>query len=220
MKRSVGVLAVTLTLAALGGVTYELRHVFRPQPPCQQQPVDFTQYCRARFLREHPGAETLNMRIGRAAIRLHDEQPMGRFVLGVNALDIGNDCSDFVKCAMDEGVGVKARFRRNSEQHLIGGNPRYFEMIVWDHKASLLPGDGLAVAHSPWYEPYDGACWHVGIVGADGLVYDFVKLKSWPKPRYGRNTVQWFVHNSKGDDEIVIERLRPEYRYLVKKIGE
>jgi len=173
---------------------------------------------RAHFLREHPDEKPLNHRIGQAAASLYRSRPMGRFVLCITTPDVGNDCSDFVACVIDEGVGAKARFRRNSQRHLIAQNPRYFDSFMWDRRTPLLPGDSLAVAHSPWYAPYEGACWHVGIIGSDGMVYDFVKLRSWKEARYGRHPVEWFVRNVKEPREVCVMRLRPEYRYLMQAI--
>lgn len=173
---------------------------------------------RAHFLRRHPGEQPLNHRIARAAVRLYKARPMGKFVLGITTPDVGNDCSDFVACAIDEGVGAGARFQRHSQEHLIAQNPRYFDSFMWDRRAPLLPGDSLAVAHSPWYPPHEGACWHVGIIGSEGMVYDFVKLKRWDQARYGRHRVDWFVRNVKQPRETCITRLRPEYRYLMKPL--
>lgn len=173
---------------------------------------------RAHFLHHHPGEQPLNHRLAKAAVALYKARPMGKFVLCTSSPDVGNDCSDFVACAIDEGVGAGARFRRHSQQHLIAQNARYFDSFMWDRRAALLPGDSVAVAHSPWYPPYAGACWHVGIIGSDGMVYDFVKLKSWTQARYGRHRVDWFVRHAQEPREICVTRLRPEYRYLVETI--
>ena len=180
--------------------------------------VDFERYARQRFEREHPGERPLNWRIGEAAVRFYKSKPMGKFALGIKSGEWGNDCSDFVDCAIDEGLGAGARFKRGSRDHLIGADPRYFGEARWDGKSPLQPGDVLAVAHSPWYEPYEGACWHVGIIGSDGRAYDFAKLRSWPEARYGRHTVAWFVRRSSGTGEVVVGRLRPEYRYRLRKV--
>ena len=168
---------------------------------------------RARFLREHPGEQPLNHAIGRAAQRFHRTRPMGAFVLGLTTP--GNDCSDFCAACVDEGLGVGARFNRGSTQHLLGERPDLFETFWWRPGFVLLPGDQLAVAHSPHYEPYPGACWHVGIVGADGWVYDFSKLRRWRAPRYGRHEAAWFLQHSRGHHEALVERLHWRYRYRV-----
>jgi len=143
---------------------------------------------------------------------------MGKFVLGLGWDDRGNDCSDFVKCCVDEGAGLKARFKRGSDRHLIGDSFRVQYEFCWDHTAPLLPGDAVSVKHSPWYDSYPGACWHVGIIGADGMVYDFVKLKRWPTARYGRTKLAWFVRHAQGPNEVVVRRLLPEYRYRLADI--
>lgn len=171
------------------------------------------QRAKARFLREHPGQQPRNVAIGRAAMALHAARPMGKFVLGLGADDKGNDCSDFVNCAIDEGLGFKARFKRRSDRHVIGNSLRVQYEFFWNHKTPLLPGDGVTVRHSPWYDPYPGACWHMGIVGADGYVYDFVKLKIWNEPKYGRHELAWFVQHAPGPQDVLVRRLLPEYRY-------
>jgi hypothetical protein len=184
----------------------------------EYKPTDFEQYARARFLREHPGAKPLNYRIGQAAVGFYKAKPMGKFVLCVTLPDVGNDCSDFAACAIDEGLGARARFKRHSQCHLIGEDRRYFDSFYWDRRTPLLPGDTVTVRHSPWYAPRDSACWHEGIIGSDGMVYDFEKLKSWPQPRYGRHPVGWFVQNCPRHGQIIVARLRPEYRYYLQQI--
>jgi hypothetical protein len=174
---------------------------------------------KARFVAEHPGEQPLNVAIGEAAMRLYKAKPMGKFVLGLGWDDKGNDCSDFVKCCVDEGLGYQARFKRNSDRHIIGDSLRYQYDLYWDHSTPLLPGDIVAVRHSPWYDPYPGACWHVGITGADGQVYDFVKLKRWPTARYGRNSLTWFTRHAPGPQDVLVRRLLPEYRYRLTPLG-
>lgn len=176
------------------------------------------QRAKAHFLREHPGEQPLNHEIGQAALRLYRERPMGRFVLGIGWDDKGNDCSDFVNCVVDEGVGVGGRLERGSKDHLIGDSMWYFDEFPWDHQSPLLPGDIITIRHSPWYDPYPGACWHVGILGSDGMVYDFVKLKRWKEARYGKNKVEWFVRHAQGANEVYVRRLLPEYRYRVARL--
>lgn len=185
----------------------------RPPAPLREQEM------RQRFEREHPGEKPLNWRIGEAALALHRTKPMGKFVLGLSWPDTGNDCSDFVACVVDEGLGAKARFKRHSNRHLVAQNPHYFESFSWDRRTPLLPGDALGVAHSPWYQPYPGACWHVGIVGSDGMVYDFVKLKRWSGPRYGRVRPEWFVRHCPRPQDISVTRLLPQYRYRLAEIA-
>jgi len=222
IRRGVGLGLVLVAAGMLFAVAQYLRNLpslsllIRPAPSMAVREAR----AKARFAREHPGADPLNVAIGKAVIRLYKARPMGRFVLGLGWDDKGNDCSDFVKCCVDEGLGLRARFKRGSPDHIIGDSLRYQYDIAWDHAQPLLPGDIISVKHSPWYEPYPGACWHVGIIGADGMVYDFVKLKSWPQARYGRNKPEWFVQHSQGLSEVIVRRLLPEYRYRLWAIGE
>jgi hypothetical protein len=173
---------------------------------------------RARFLREHPGEQPLNVAIARAAVEFYKTRPMGKFILGIGPDDIGNDCSDFAKSAVDEGLGLRARFKRGSDRHLIGDDLRYQYEFAWDHASDLLPGDTLIVEHSPWYEPHPDTCRHVGVIGTDGYVYDFVKLKVWKEARYGRHALAWFVRNSPGPAQVWVRRLLPEYRYRLARL--
>lgn len=216
MRRTLLTIAISAAVVALVGYGVHrglaLVWPLRPALPLTEAAA------RARFVREHPGEKPLNHRIGEAAVALYKAQPMGKFVLCVSYPDNGNDCSDFVACAIDEGLGVKARFKRHSTRHLVAQDWRYFQSFHWQRSTPLLTGDSLAVAHSPWYTPYAGACWHVGVIGSDGRVYDFEKLKSWRGPRYGRHSVDWFVRHATGPKDIVISRLRPEYRYRLAAI--
>ncbi len=208
-------LAVLLVAAgAIGWVAYS--H-WRGRPVTMSE-AEFESYARERFIREHPGEKPLDWAIGAAAERFYKAKPMGKFVLSLEVGKWGNDCSDFVNCAIDEGVGVKARFKRGSTQHLVGESFGLFRYVLWDRKSPLRPGDVLSVAHSPWYDPYKGANWHVGVVGTDGMVYDFVKLKSWSGPRYGRHAPEWFIRHSSGKMEVAVTRLRAEYAYKLKSI--
>ena len=175
--------------------------------------TDYEQWARFQFDAKFPNSKPLNWDIAAAAVRLYKEQPMGRFVLAVRPGERGNDCSDFVACVIDEGLGAGARFRRGSDEHVLGEDRRLFDAITWSSGVTVQPGDVVNVRHSPWYKPYDGACRHVGIVGSDGQVYDFAKLKVWPKPRYGRSPFEEFARNSSGPGDVIIYRLAAEYRY-------
>ena len=177
----------------------------------------FEREARALFEQRHPGEKPLNWRIAETAQRFHREKPMGRFVLH------GNDCSDFVGCVIDEAIGPGARFNRDSEDHALcgegGAEPRsLFEIRRLPAMGDVQPGDIVHVRHSPWYPPNDDSCGHVGVVGPDGRVIDFSKLKSWPSARYHQVEFELFIrHNSR--DEVIIGRLRPEFRYRLWEIG-
>jgi hypothetical protein len=172
---------------------------------------------RARFAREHPGEKPLNWAIAEAAPRFRQSRPMGRFVLGLGGR-WGNDCSDFTAACVDEGLGAGARFKRASKHHIYGEDARLFEWFWWRPGATILPGDQLHIRHSPWYTPSEDACWHVGLVGPDGQVYDFTKLKRWNGPRYGRNSVDWFTRHSRGAKQVLVSRLHWKYRYRVEPL--
>jgi len=174
--------------------------------------VDYETWAREKFLVEHPHEKPLNWAIGAVAERFYRNQPMGRFVLHEN------DCSDFVECVIDEALGAKARFKRGSDEHLIGERAGALDYWYWEPGQVVQPGDVIHVRHSPWYPPRENSIGHVGVIGTDGKVYDFVKLKQWRQARYARNEFDWFVRHSRGPGEVIIGRLRPEYRYRVKKL--
>jgi hypothetical protein len=222
IRRGIGLGLVLVAAGLVYAVAQYVRNlpslslIVRPAPSM----IEREARARERFVREHSGEEPLNVAIGEAVVRLHQAKPMGKFVLGLGWDDRGNDCSDFVKCCVDEGLGLGARFKRGSPDHLIGDSLRVQYDLAWDRRQSLLPGDIVSVKHSPWYDPYPGACWHVGIIGADGMVYDFVKLKSWKEARYGRNKLAWFVRHAQGPSEVIVRRLLPEYRYRLRELKE
>jgi len=182
-------------------------------------PRSYEAVARERFHSEHPGEKPLNWSIAAAAARFYKSRPMGKFVLGLQPGEWGNDCSDFVACAVDEGLGVRARFARGSDAHICEGLA-LMDALYWRPGMVVQPGDIVSVRHSPWYEPYEGACWHVGVIGPDGDVYDFVKLRRWESARYGKSGFEWFVRHSRGSRDVVIERLRPEYRYGQKSLPD
>lgn len=198
-------------LAAFGAFWF-LRQVHRPRRASAPQPPDREAWARAEFLRRYPGEKPLNWRLAAVAEEFHERKPMGKFVLHEN------DCSDFVACIVDEALGAGARFDRDSEEHLLGEDRRLTDFWYWSKGEPVQPGDVVSVRHSPWYQPYPGAIWHVGVVGADGYVYDFVKLKSWSRPRYGRNTFDWFIRHSQGGGQVRIWRLKAKYRYRISPV--
>jgi len=178
--------------------------------------AQYEHWARERFMARHPGERPLNWRIAEAADRFHAERPMGRFVLHEN------DCSDFVGCVIDEALGPGARFTRDGGQHVLcgpgGSLPGWlFEVQTLPEMGAAQPGDVVHVRHSPHYAPHDDSISHVGVMGADGRVVDFTKLKSWPEARYGRHEFAWFIRYC-APEEVWIGRLRPEFRYLVIEI--
>ena len=174
--------------------------------------IPYEQWARAEFTRRHPGEKPLNWRIARKAEEFVRLQPMGRFVLH------RNDCSDFTDCILDDALGARARFRRNSTRHLLAPEISLWEFYRWEPGSAILPGDEIAVRHSPHYPPYPESPWHRGIVGTDGRVYDWTKLRSWSSDRYGRHTVAWFLRHSRDRNEVILRRLRPAYRYRIESI--
>jgi hypothetical protein len=216
-RRALAGLGVAVALLAAAGVlVWPLRRFADPRPALTRAPDEAT--ARAEFQRRHPGEKPLNWRIGEIAEQFYREQPMGKFVLGLTPGKWGNDCSDFVDCIADEALGARARFHRGSREHLIGSDAtRYFVYRAADQRNTPQPGDFVLVRHSPWYAPSEEACWHVGAVGADGQVYDFVKLISWPSARYGRHDYAWFTRHC-GPGEVLLGRLRPQYRYELQPI--
>lgn len=216
-----GLAAAGLTTATVWtGVLPYLRGPRSPAVRTTRLPraEEYERWARAEFFRRHLAAQPLNWRLAEAALALHRRRPMGQFVLAVKPGEWGNDCSDFVDCVIDEALGARARCFRGSRDHLIGLDARYFACHVWDSRSPVQPGDAVLVRHSPWYDPDPEAAWHIGIVGSDGLVYDFAKLRSWSQPRYGRNSFTWFVRFSPEPGGVLIGRLRPQYRYLLAPI--
>lgn len=213
---------ICLIGAALGlGAAFRRLFCELPSRPsartaCPHRPLDFRpgdeNSARAEFQIKHPNEKPLNWAIGQVAMRFHRTRPMGRFVLHEN------DCSDFVECVIDEALGAHARFKRGSDQHCIGERAGVFEYWYWQPGQAVQPGDIVHVAHSPWYAPQPDSIGHVGVVGADGHVYDFVKLRRWRQARYGRNDFHWFVRHSRHPQGVVIGRLKPEYRYQMKAL--
>jgi hypothetical protein len=212
VRAAVIVGAVVLAAAGVGLLPRRL-------PPGRALPMSagrYEQWARQHFFDRWPHDKPLNWAIARTAADFHDSKPMGKFVLH------DNDCSDFVGCVVDHALGAGARFERDSEDHALcgsGGSVRrwLFETRRLPDVDAVQPGDVVGVAHSPWYPPREGSIGHVGVVGPDGFVYDFVKLKSWRQARYGRNPLSWFIRHS-SRDQVYISRLRPEYRYRLKEV--
>ncbi|MBI2299146.1 MAG: hypothetical protein HYU66_09435 [Armatimonadetes bacterium] len=178
----------------------------------------YESWAREQFARRHPGEKPADQPVGEAAVRFHRSRPMGTFKLATRLGQPGNDCSDFVACCIDEGLGVKARFNRGSNRHLYGEDLRLVTETLWRPGVRSQVGDAVAVRHSPWYAPVEESCWHVGVVGSDGMVYDFVKLRRWKQARYGRNSFDWFVRHSPSAGQVILARLRPEYRYHTRPL--
>ncbi len=179
-------------------------------------PEEYERWARQRFHELHPDEEPLNWRIARTALRLHEARPMGRFVLHEN------DCSDFVGCVIDEALGAGARFNRDSDEHLLCGSGGSLRRELFVRRrlpdmGPVQPGDIVSVRHSPHYPPHDDSIGHVGVIGPDGRVLDFTKLKSWPSARYTRTDFEWFIRHC-APEEVIIGRLRPEFRYRVLEI--
>ncbi|MGQ9730244.1 MAG: hypothetical protein ACUVX8_03140 [Candidatus Zipacnadales bacterium] len=184
----------------------------KPVHPPMVSRKELERWMREEFLRHYPHEKPLNWKIARTAEEFYQTKPMGRFVLHEN------DCSDFTHAVIDEALGVRARFYRSSKQHLLAPEPGLWDFYRWEPGAPLLPGDEIAVQHSPHYPPYDDAPWHCGIIGTDGMVYDWTKLRSWGNDRYGCHKVAWFTRYCHGPDEVIIRRLAPQYRYRLKPI--
>ncbi len=169
---------------------------------------------RRHFCQHNSGEKPLNWRLAEVAEEFHEKKPMGQFILH------SNDCSDFTDAIADEALGYKARFNRDSNEHVAANMRDLWMYIYWDGAEPLIPGDMISVRHSPWYPPDPNACSHVGMLGTDGMVYDWTKLKSWKQPRYGCNSVKWFIHNCSEPGQIRVYRLRPQYRYCIRHIPE
>jgi len=174
--------------------------------------AEYEQWARTQFYEKSPGEKPLNWRIARVAVQYYEERPMGKFVLHEN------DCSDFVDCIVDDAIGPGARFRRDPQKHVVPRMYGIFKSFYWQQGDPVIPGDIISARHSPWYPPKESAISHIGVVGADGQVYDFVKLRSWSAARYGRNSFPWFVRHCPDAGEVTISRLRPEYRFKLKEI--
>lgn len=212
-------LGLLVLAGALAGASYWRTGRLRPTSLIPVlSPEQYEAWARTEFARRHPGEQPLNWRLAETAVTFHRLQPMGKFVLAVKPGVWGNDCSDFVDCIADEALGARARCFRGSRDHLLGTSPRYFTYFLWDGRSPLQPGDLLTVRHSPWYDPDPDAAWHIGMLGPDGMVYDFVKLRRWSAARYGRNPLAWFLRYSQGPREVLIGRLRPQYRYLIEAV--
>lgn len=213
MKR--GALAGVCCVLAVLGLALCRQRFRAPVPPLAPSALPEegrAASARERFLAAHPGEKPLNWAIGDVAGRFHRARPMGRFVLHEN------DCSDYAECIIDEALGVGARFKRGSQKHLIGERAGAFEYWYWQPGLAVQPGDLVSVAHSPWYAPQEGSIGHVGVIGSDGMIYDFAKLRRWKSARYGRHPFAWFVRHSTGPREVIIGRLKPEYRYRIDPI--
>jgi len=222
--RTVGALALgllcgaaVLAAVAFAGAWRLMPDVVRSQVARRLSPEQYEQWARARFEQRYPGERPLNWRIADTAEQLYRAEPMGGFVLHEN------DCSDFVGCIIDEALGPGARFTRNSDEHVLcgrGGALRgwLFDTMTLADRPRVQPGDVIGVRHSPHYAPHEDSISHVGVIGPDGRVIDFSKLRSWPAARYGRHDFAWFIRHNR-PEQVRVGRLRPEYRYRVVEIG-
>ncbi len=209
-------------VALIGACVWGFREHARPQSRAdiahRTAPRDVEWEARRIFEQRYPDQKPLNWRIAEVAERLYHEEPMGRFVLHEN------DCSDFVGCVVDEALGPGARFNREGNEHALCGKggvePRsLFEIRRLPKMGVVQPGDIVHVRHSPWYPPNDESIGHAGVIGPEGRVIDFSKLKSWASARYHCISFERFIqHNA--PDEVVIGRLRPEYRYRLVDIEQ
>ncbi|GEM_PF-5909498 len=221
MKRASAVvlgilLGVVLVAGVLRAVVGEDLTSLRLKVTRRADPAAFERQAQALFEQRHPGEKPLNWAIAETAERLYRERPMGRFVLHEN------DCSDFVGCVVDEALGPGARFKRGSSDHALCGEGGSTPDALFEHQllpdaGPVQPGDIVYVRHSPWYAPHDGSIGHVGVVGPNGRVLDFTKLKSWPTARYNEVEFEFFIQHNE-PDEVAIGRLRPEFRYRLLEI--
>ncbi len=206
----VGLIAWQLDLLAWVPLPYVVRETVLPRVMTEAQ---YERWARQQFYQQFPGQKPLNWRIADWARRYYETKPMGKFVLH------DNDCSDFVDCLVDDALGAKARFRRDSDQHIVMRMPRIMRSFYWQSGLPVMPGDIVTVTHSPWYPPKEPSpIRHIGVVGPDGCVYDFVKLRSWRTARYGRERFEWFIRHSWNSGEVIITRLRPEYRFRINPL--
>jgi len=212
-------LLTTLFIIAAAAVWWFAWHRNPPAEPASpvriQAPpgpkIPYEQWARQEFERNHPGGKPLNWKIAETAEAYVQAQPMGKFVL------YSNDCSDFADSVLDDALGLRARFRRNSKYHLAAVD-NIWQFFDWEPGISLIPGDEINVRHSPHYPPSSGEVRHCGVVGPDGMVYDWTKLKRWRTHRYGRHSVAWFTQNARGAHEITVRRLLPQYRYMIEPV--
>lgn len=205
-----GLMFAVWVLAAYGHITLPHFSVSEGHPRVLSM-EEWEAQCRATFVKEHSGAQPVNWLIGKAAERYYKERPQGKYVLHKN------DCSDFVECLVDDALGAKARFRRDSNQHLAMRGRGLFYTLEWRSGVTVNPGDVINVRHSPWYAPSASSnISHVGVMGTDGKVYDYTKLRSWKTARYGRVDFDFFIRYSLEPGQVTITRLLPEYKYRIK----
>ncbi len=221
MRRAAYMIAVVLLLGLIGslfaawrpellGPATLLGRVRKGFAPRVMTEAQYERWAREQFYKKFPDKKPLNWHVANRARRYYETKSMGKFVLH------HNDCSDFVNCIVDDALGPGARFRRNSDQHIVICTPGVMKVFYWESGITVLPGDIVTVEHSPWYPPKEpSAIRHIGVVGPDGYVYDFVKLRSWSRARYGRHRFEWFIRHSPDPGEVIISRLRPEYRFGV-----
>jgi hypothetical protein len=207
-------LVLTIVAASFAVLWYALpwRPALATPSFMQDRRTAYERWARKRFYRQWPDQKPLNWRVAAKAEEFHQSQPMGRFVLHEN------DCSDFVDAVVDDALGAKARFRRGSERHMLMRRKHLWDVFYWSWARPLLPGDIVSVAHSPHYAPYSDAIHHVGVIGTDGKVYDWSRIRGWNSDRYGCHSVEWFTRYSHSRKGVTVWRLKAEYRYRVRAL--
>lgn len=139
--------------------------------------------------------ETARRRVATVAMETTRKKALGKYALG------RNDCTNFVARAVERGAGIALPnhdFDRLGNQEL-----QYFTYF-------LLPTDGNGATVQPgdivWLIPRKGIS-HVGVVGTDGRVYHFTKLRRRPQ-RYAAEPLSVFLrHFACGLQECVVFRL-------------
>jgi len=212
-------LVVVVAAGAVWWVAWHHEPPSEPEPvvvvqaPVEQSPpLPYEEWARREFLENHPGEKPLNWEIAQAAEGFYQSMPMGGFTLHAN------DCSDFADSVLDEALGAKARFNRRSPYHVVSIDGTLWDFFYWNGEEPLQAGDEINVQHSPHYAPFNGATRHCGIIGTDGNVYDWTKIRSWSTSRYGCYTINYFTRHCHSDRDVIIRRMKPQFRYLIEPV--